>query len=113
MISSKTVLQEKNLTKIFLSIISIGCKTISCITGLKTNIFEIYFLRLQNHFLENMFKTKIFEKNCWSKILYGCKIISSKTRFKTKTFLRNFFLSKIFLWLQNYFLENRFVRKNF
>ena len=51
---------------------------------LQINIFMILFLVenvlcLQNHFLENRFLAKIFMKLFWSKIFYGCKIISSKT----------------------------------
>ena len=35
--------------------------------------------RERNHFHENRFIPKIFIKNFWSNIFYGCKIISSKT----------------------------------
>jgi hypothetical protein len=57
------------------------------------------------------FQEKMFEKNLLSKIVYGCKIISSKTALKTKIFEKKF-LVDLFLWLQNHFLKNRFTRKN-
>jgi len=94
-------------------------------------------LWLENHILENWFAPKFFIKNFRTKIVYGCKIISSKTglhqSFSSKLLGRNFlwlqnhflakwFAQKIFvknvlvenfLWLQNHSLENRFAPKFF
>jgi hypothetical protein len=101
------------------------------------NVLVENCLWLQNHFLENRFEPKIFIKIFWSKIFYGCNIISSKTglnqnfsskflvenflwlqnhflenRFEPKIIIKNFLVEK-FLWLQNNFLENRFEQKIF
>ena len=48
------------------------------------NPFVENFLWLQNRFLENRFAPKIFITVFWSKLFYGCKIISWKTRFNRK-----------------------------
>ena len=98
----------------------------------QTFLIEI-FLLLQNHFLENRLPPKIFinfffgwklfmfgksfprkhvptkisSKILWSIIFYGCRIISSKSgsyqKFSWKIFIQTF------LWMQNYFIENRFL----
>jgi len=93
------------------------------------------FLWLQNHFLENKFLPKFSSNFFWSIMFYGCKFISSKTgsyqnfhqiffgrkcfmvaisfsrkQVPNKIFIK-FFLVDHFLWLQNHFLENRFLPK--
>ena len=70
---------------------------------IKLFLFE-HFLWLQNHFLQNRFVPKIFIHIFWSKIFYGCKIISSKTGSYQK-FSSNLFLVQNFLSLQSQFLE--------
>ena len=96
-------------------------------------IWSKIFLWSQNHFLENRFILKIFIKFFWSKIFYGRKINSSKIgsyqQFLPNCLLENFFMvAKSFpwkqvptnkfyqnfsvekcLWLQNHFLEYRFL----
>ena len=99
-------------------------------------IFIKNVLLLQNHFLGNRFERKFFIENFWSKLFYGCKIISSgiclnqnfsSRIFWSKIFYRckiisseiglnlkwssKNFLVENFLWLQNHFLENRFAPK--
>jgi len=78
------------------------------------NFFGRKFLWLQNHFLISA-KTGSFQKFSsklfWSRIFFDCKIISSKTG-PTKNVQQNFLVEHI-LWLQNRFLENRFLQKNF
>ena len=49
-------------------------------------------------------------KQVWSKIRYGCKLISSKTDLQEKVFEKKYLVEN-FLFLQNDFLENRFTRK--
>jgi hypothetical protein len=67
------------------------------------------FLCLHNYFLENRSLPKFSSNFFWSKIFYGCKIISSKTC-SYQNFHQIFFVEN-FLLLQNHFLENRFLTK--
>jgi len=99
--------------KIFCSKLFYCCKIISSKTGSYQNFHQIVFGRkffmVANHFLENRFLPK-FSSNCfWSKIFYGCKIISSKTGSYQN--FHQIILVENFLWLQNHFLENMFLPK--
>jgi hypothetical protein len=51
-------------------------------------------------------RIKNFHQNFLVEIFYGCKIVTSKTG-KNQKFSSTFFGRKV-LWLQNYYLENRF-----
>ena len=82
MISSKTDLNHIFPSK-FLFEIFFGCKMITSKTDLNQNFSWRFF---------------------WSGI-YGCKMISSKIALKK---ISKFFRSNIF-WVQNDFLENRFI----
>ena len=70
------------------------------------------FLWSQNHFLQNRFLPKIFISNFCSKFFIVAKSFPRK-QVPTKNFHRKFSSRKIFLWLQNYFLENSFLPKIF
>jgi len=67
------------------------------------------FLWFQNQSPGNTFELKILSKIFWSKLFYGCNIISSETPL-TKNFLKNFSVEN-FLWLQNPFLGKTFEPK--
>ena len=75
------------------------------------NILVENFLWLQNHFLENRLRKKFLLKSFFRKFFMVVKSfpreqVCSKISIKT-------FWSKIFLWLQNHFLENSFKQKIF
>jgi len=70
---------------------------------------------LQNHFLGNSLDEQIFLRKYFSiehffgrKLLFGCKIISSKTGLQEKSFGRKFFHR-----LKTDLRENIFEKKNF
>ena len=67
------------------------------------------FFCFQFNFLENTFLPKISINIFWSKFFTDAKSFPQK-QVPTKIFIK-FHLVENFLWLQNHFLENRFIPK--
>ena len=114
----KRFARKRILEKLFWSKICYSCKIISSKTDLQgknsSKIFLVEnFLWFQNHFLDNRFASKKFFKN-----FFGRKFFMVAKSFPRKQICKKKISWKIFnvenvLWLQNHFLENRFARKKF